>query len=236
MKPVIGITPLADPERESYWMLPGYMTGIAGASGLPVMLPLTDDPEDLAQSVALCDGFLFAGGHDVSPALYGETPLAACGAPVPLRDRMETALLRAVLQADKPLLGVCRGLQLINAALGGSLYQDLPSQTGTAVEHHQSPPYNRPVHVVRLTPGCPLAELLGRETLAVNSYHHQGIKVLAPGLEAMAAAPDGLVEAFRIPGHAFAWAIQWHPECSYQTDPDAAALFRRFVAACAHQR
>ena len=127
-KPMIGLIPLVDEKRESYWMLPGYMEGIARAGGLAVMLPLTDKDEDIVRLLEAFDGFVFTGGHDVDPAIYGQEKLDICGDLCPGRDSMEQKLLRAALEADKPVLGICRGLQLINAVLGGTLWQDLPAQ------------------------------------------------------------------------------------------------------------
>ena len=193
-RPIIGVVPLVDPERESDWMLPGYLKGLEAVGALPVMLPLTQAAELLDEMTALCSGFLFPGGQDMDPALYGEAPIPACGERVQERDGMELALLERVLAADKPLLGICRGLQLLNVALGGSLYQDLPSQWGEAVCHRQAPPYDQPSHPVALTEG-PLRALLGREELAVNSCHQQGIRALAAPLRPMARAGDGLIEA-----------------------------------------
>lgn len=235
MKPVVGLIPLVDEGRESLWMLPGYMDGVRAAGGLPVMLPLTDGEEDLRQLVEQCDGFLFTGGHDVSPALYGEEKLPVCGACSPERDRMEARLLELAMEADRPILGICRGIQLINAALGGTLWQDLPSQHPSGVEHHQRPPYDAPAHAVNLCPGAPLAELLGADRLRVNSYHHQAVRTLAAPLKVMATAPDGLVEAAWCPERSFLWAVQWHPEFAWRGDP-AARIFQAFVSACARGR
>jgi len=232
MKPLIGLIPLVDEGRESLWMLPGYMRGVEAAGGLPVMLPLTDDPEALRQLSAQCDGFLLTGGHDVSPGVYGAARLPACGACSPERDRMESALLALAMAADKPVLGICRGIQFINAALGGTLWQDLPTQRPSDVNHHQSPPYDAPAHAVSILPDTPLARLLGAEALRVNSYHHQAVRDLAPALRPMAVSPDGLVEAVWHPGRHFLWAVQWHPEFAWQTDPGAMKIFGAFVEAC----
>lgn len=232
MKPLVGLIPLVDEARESLWMLPGYMQGVARAGGLPVMLPLSGDAPDFEQMASLCDGFLLTGGHDVSPELYGAQRLPVCGVCSPERDRMETALLRLAMRADKPVLGICRGIQLINAALGGTLWQDLPSQRPSLVEHHQRPPYDVPVHGVSILPDTPLADLLGAPRLSVNSYHHQAIRSLAPPLSPMALSEDGLVEAVWHPGLRFLWAVQWHPEFCRPEDAAAQAIFRAFVGAC----
>ena len=234
MKRVIGLIPLVDEARESLWMLPGYMEGVAAAGGLPVMLPLEGGEAELEQLCGLCDGLLLTGGHDVSPEFYGQRRLPACGATSPERDRMEAGLLRLAMASDKPVLGICRGIQFINAALGGMLWQDLPSQRPSAVTHRQRPPYDAPAHEVSVLPDTPLMDLLGVDSLRVNSYHHQAVRDLAEPLRPMALSPDGLVEAVWHPGQRFLWAVQWHPEFAWKTDPAALAIFRAFVAACEH--
>lgn len=230
-KKIIGIVPLIDYERKSYWMLPGYMQGILEAGGLPVMLPVTEEAELIRQMVSACDGFLFTGGQDVSPRLYGEEKISQCGECSPERDRMESILLQEALRADKPLLGICRGIQFLNAALGGTLYQDIPTQVQTGTEHHQTPPYDIPVHEVCVKEGTALHELLGKTRLKVNSYHHQAIKELSPQLQVMAVSEDGLIEGVYMPDRKFVWAVQWHPEFSYRTDPDSRKIFAVFLAA-----
>lgn len=229
-KPVIGLVPLVDTGRESLWMLPGYMDGIREAGGLPIMLPLDDEESDVAQMAAMCDGILFTGGHDVSPELYDETDEGLCGEIIPARDAMETKLLKAALEKDMAVLGICRGLQFLNVSLGGTLFQDIPAQCPSEVDHHQPAPYHLPIHPV--TVSGPLAEAVGAEKLMVNSCHHQAIRDLAPGLEVMAQAPDGLVEAIRLPGKKFVWAVQWHPEFMQKADEPSKAIFRSFVDGC----
>lgn len=231
-RPIIGIVPLVDTEKESYWMLPGYMEGVMQAGGLPVMLPLIRDEAAIRQLAESCEGFLFTGGQDVAPELYGEKRLPECGECSPERDKMESILLEEALKADKPVLGICRGIQFLNAALGGSLYQDIPTQRPSKLEHHQTPPYDIPVHKVRIEPDTPLYGILQTEMLAVNSYHHQAVKDLAGGLRVMASAEDGLTEAVFMPGKRFVWATQWHPEFSYKTDESSRKIFQAFVSAC----
>ena len=232
MKRVIGLIPLVDDGRDSLWMLPGYMDGVTAAGGLPVMLPLTDDEGALMQLCGLCDGFLLTGGHDVSPEFYGQQRLPECGATCPRRDRMEAAVLRLAMERDKPVLGICRGIQFVNAALGGTLWQDLPTQHPSDVVHQQKPPYDVPAHDVDILPDTPLAGLLGAGCLSVNSYHHQAVRDLAGPLRPMALAPDGLVEAVWYPGHRFLWAVQWHPEFAWKSDAAALKIFEAFVGAC----
>ena len=229
MKPIVGVMPLWDDKKDSIWMLPGYLDGLRQAGGLPIVFPFTEDEGELEQLVDLCDGFLLTGGHDVSPSLYHEAPLESLVDCCPKRDIQERIVLEKAIARDKPVLGICRGIQFINAFLGGTLYQDLPTQHPSAVEHHQSAPYDRPCHEVALAEGSPLQRCLGVDSLRVNSCHHQAIKALAPSLKPMAVAPDGLVEAVRMPGKRFLWAVQWHPEFNYRTDGCSRAIFRAFA-------
>lgn len=230
-RPLIGIVPLVDIEQESYWMLPGYMEGIEQAGGVPVMLPLTDDEEAIERLAETMDGFLFSGGHDVSPELYGEEKLPECAVCCPERDAMERRLLPAALKRNRAVLGICRGIQLINAVLGGTLYQDLPTQHPSPLCHRQKAPYDAPSHEVRIVEGTPLQVLLGKTGTGVNSCHHQAIHALAPCLKEMAMSADGLIEAVYMPEKRFVWAVQWHPEFSYKVNPDSVKIFRAFVSA-----
>lgn len=234
MKPVIGVIPLFDEEKDSIWMLPGYMEGIRQSGGLPVILPLKTEEEERNQICSLCHGFLFTGGHDVNPALYGAEKSDKCGLPNHDRDILEKDIFACALQADKPVFGICRGIQLINVLCGGTLYQDIPSEyeNPNQVEHHMQPPYHVPCHKVTVLEDTPLFELSGRKELEVNSYHHQAVRELAPSLKAMAISEDGLIEALYMPGQKFIWAVQWHPEFLYMTDREAGKLFKSFVEAC----
>lgn len=232
MKSIIGVMPLWDDEKESIWMLPGYIEGIKEAGGLPFIFPMTDDEDDIEQLCNMCDGFLFTGGHDVSTDLYLEDPVPGMVDSCRARDDMELKVLDIAVKQDKAVLGICRGIQFINAALGGTLYQDLPSQRPSAVEHHMTAPYDRPVHKVRIIKDTPLYELIGLDELGVNSYHHQAVKVLSSRLSAMAESEDGLTEAVYMPGKKYIWAIQWHPEFSYKVDANSRKIFKSFADAC----
>jgi putative glutamine amidotransferase len=197
------------------------------------MLPLTADEGMIEQLTGLCAGFLFTGGQDVHPGLYGAEVLPLCGEICKTRDAMEKALFSlAVLEQNKPALGICRGIQIFNALLGGTLYQDIPAQLAhNFVTHQQKPPYDRPVHQVSVEPGSPLHELSGADSLAVNSCHHQGITGLSPKLSPMARAEDGLVEAVYMKDKTFVWAVQWHPEMALD-ETSSGKIFGAFVNAC----
>ena len=228
-KPIIALLPLYDSEKESYWMLPGYMKGIEKAGGIPVMLPLCTNTEILDTLADQYDGFLFTGGQDVSPGLYKVEKSALCGEICKERDQMEKYLLERVLHLDKPILGICRGIQILNAVLGGTLYQDLPTEHPSEITHRQKPPYDKPAHNVQLMLDSPLFLLLKKLTLGVNSCHHQAIKELSSALTPMAYSEDGLTEAVYKAGARFVWAVQWHPEFSYESDENSLAIFREFI-------
>ena len=230
--PVIGLTPLVDIERNSYWMLPGYMDGIHMAGGIPVMLPLSSDRAELERLVSLCQGLLFTGGQDISPSVYGETVQVDNVICCPERDKMELTLLDIALERDIPVLGICRGIQLFNAAFGGSLYQDIPAQRPSETVHSQKPPYHFPVHEVTILQDSPLFSLLRTDCIPVNSYHHQAVRDLTPMLNCMAISEDGIVEAIEKPDQRFFWGVQWHPEFSYATDENSLRIFEAFVKAC----
>lgn len=231
-RPVIGVMPLIDYEKHSYWMLPGYMKGLQEAGAFPVMLPIVDSVSAAENAVRICNGILFTGGQDVDPAVYLKKKTPLCGETSPERDLMERLILEQAMIADKPVLGICRGIQFINAALGGTLWQDIPTQKPSEVVHSQNPPYNIPSHNVTICADAPLRTLIRQEIISVNSYHHQGIRELSPILEPMAYAPDGLVEAVYSPKHYFLWAVQWHPELSYTTDENSRKILRAFVDRC----
>ena len=229
MKKVIGVMPLWDDEKNSIWMLPGYMEGIKQAGGLPFIFPFSDDEDEISILMEMCGGILFTGGHDISPEIYHEKPLEGLVSCCEKRDIMESIILKLALEADKPLLGICRGIQFINASLGGTLYQDLELQHPSRVEHHQQAPYDVPAHEVTLIEDTPLQKWLHRDRLAVNSYHHQAVKELAPGHKPMAVSPDGITEALYMPGRKFLWAVQWHPEFSFRNDENSRRIFSAFI-------
>jgi putative glutamine amidotransferase len=232
-KPLIGILPLYDSIKKSLWMYPGYPEGITAAGGIPVILSILNQEEDIEAIADRLDGFVFSGGQDVDPQYYGEALLRFSNEIYPPRDQLELRLLRAVMNRDKPIFGVCRGLQLINVALGGTLYQDIDQQVKREfqIQHFQQNNYEFPVHQVNIEKNSRLYEIIGTETIRVNSMHHQAIAHLSPQLIAAAASGDGLVEAVEIRDLTFGLAVQWHPEFLWQQDDNTLKIMRAFIEA-----
>lgn len=246
MQPLIGITGERfssgygpEPDQLAHGALVTYLDAVLTAGGLPVIVPLNVAGADLRALYAHLDGILLTGGGDVDPAVFGESPHPRLGTVDADRDQSELALARLTAEDGKPLLGVCRGAQVLNVALGGTLYQDLPSQYGEGLLRHAHPvqefPRHHLAHPVQVAEASLLAQVLGRPSARVNSRHHQAIRDVAPGLAVVARAPDGVIEAVERPGHPFALAVQWHPE-NLQDQPEMKALFVRFVDACRERR
>ncbi len=233
-KPIIGVLPLWDDQKSSIWMLPGYVDALRLSGAIPMILPLEIEDEDLRQICSHCDGFLFTGGHDVAPSLYNEPKSPLCGDANPLRDSLEARVFSYATERNIPILGICRGIQIINALCGGTLYQDLASEYDPSCReiHQMRPPYDQPCHKVTLVEDSPLHQLTKANTLDVNSYHHQAVKDLAPELEVMAHSEDGLIEAICMPSQRFVWAVQWHPEFNFNTSESSRAIVGAFVEAC----
>ena len=232
MKPIIGITPMYDDEKQMVWLHPGYFTGVIEAGGLPIMTPWTTDKDTLVECVSKCDGILFSAGHDVLPELYGEKVLNDSVITLREKDEMEKIIIDEALKKDMPMFGICRGLQFMVAAMGGTLYQDLATQHPSNVNHRQQPPYEKPVHKVSIVKGTKLHDLAGVAELDVNSTHHQAIKDLAKDMEAMAISDDNLIEAFRDTKRKFVWGVQWHPEYDHHISEVSKKIFKEFVNAC----
>jgi putative glutamine amidotransferase len=231
--PVIGLSAYEEQVRWGVWDVPGvllpstYVRSVVAAGGVPVLLPPVPEaavPEVAAAVLARLDGLVLSGGPDIDPDRYGAAPLASTGAPRVDRDAAELGLLDAATAAGVPVLGICRGLQLLNVARRGTLHQHLPDVVGTA-DHAPGPgTYGR--HAVAVDEGSLLARVLGRTSADVPSYHHQAVDDLGAGLTVTATAPDGTVEAVEDPSLPFCLAVQWHPEAG-----DDLSLFRALVAA-----
>ncbi len=225
-RPIIGITCYQAPAQWGFWNLPaalvplGYVERLSAAGGRPVLLPPL--AHGVAETLASVDGLVFAGGPDIDPQRYGAAPADETAALSPERDAAELALLEAALHADLPVLGVCRGMQLLNVAYGGTLEQHLPDVVGH--DGHRTQPGCFDLHPVRIEPGSRLGQVLGGHAL-VSSGHHQGIAFVGERLRVTAQAHDGSVEALEDPAKAFTVGVLWHPE-----EGEDARLFAELVA------
>ncbi len=229
MSALIGITCSIDEQVDRFQLNAAYLDAIETAGGVPVLL--AGGCGTAQEVLARLDGVLFTGGVDVDPAYFGEAPLPGLGEVSPRRDSFELELCRAAYRAKVPALGICRGCQLMAVALGGDVYQDLPSQMPAALQHVQRAPRGHKSHAVAVTAGSRLAAVAGADSLRVNSFHHQAVRRLPEGAAVCAVAPDGVIEAFEDPGHPFWLAVQWHPEGLWREDDSALALFRSLVKA-----
>ncbi len=245
MRPLIGITANytdnGGPFRELGIGAPGqrwdllpedYIRAVERAGGLPVILPLTD-PETALELAGRMDGIVFSGGSDLDPSLYGESPIEGANPPQAARDAHELPLLRAVLKGAQPLLCVCRGCQLLNAALGGTLYQDL-EKAGLPPHSAAGRPLGQAAHRARVLPGTLLEQLVGATEIPVNSFHHQAVKSPAPGVRIAAVDTDceKVVEAIELPSRpAFTLGVQWHPEALVGSEPSSLAIWQGFLRA-----
>jgi putative glutamine amidotransferase len=237
---VIGIvaTRILRNHMTNMYLNEAYVQAVVGAGAAPLLIPLGLPEAALYQAVRRVDGVLFSGGGDMAPERYGSLPHPRVDDVDEDRDRLELALYAKVLEDGTPFLGICRGLQVLNVAMGGTLYEDISAQHPGAIKHDHYPniPRDHLAHPVQISEETHLARILGKPVLEVNSRHHQGIRVLAEGLKASAYAPDGIIEGVEVPEHPFGLAVQWHPEWLQKHDP-MRALLRTFVeAASQHQR
>ena len=235
-KPVIGLTPAHAIENDSVSLMPTYIRAVENAGGVPVIFPLELSVENLTVLANLCQGFIFTGGPDPHPFLWGEDIHKGCGPISVKRDQMELSLLSIAMEQKKPILGICRGAQLINIGLGGDIYQDIDSQYHAVfpIAHHQPLPPTSTSHHIDVREGSLLEEISSTNgRIQVNSNHHQAIRKLAPNMVVGGIAPDGLIEEIERKDYPFLIGVQWHPEYLCETDNTSRNLFRRFVEVCA---
>ena len=240
-KPIIGITPSPITEErphgtfDRYAMSVNYVEAVLAAGGVPLVLPFQHG--NTVPLLELVGGVLLSGGGDAAPDLYGDDEIHPATYGIhPLRDRFELDLIEGANARDVPLLCICRGVQMLNIAYGGTLYQDVPTSGVTTHEHRQQQmqlPPDAISHEVHIETGSPLASIYERGQVGTNSFHHQAVKDLGHGLEVYGRAEDGLIESIGDPARSFVVGVQWHPEMMYQTHEDQLAPFRALVQAAA---
>ena len=226
--PVIGITTYGRDERGRYTLPSEYVTAVQRANAVPVLIPPV--PELAERYLNLVDGMILAGGGDMDPAHYGGQAHETLYGMDAQRDGLELALARQIVERRQPALAICRGMQVLNVALGGTLIEHLPAVVGEDVLH-RAPPREPTPHPVRVKAGSRLAASAGATEFAPMSWHHQAIRAAAPGLEVVATAPDGTIEAVELASHPWLIAVQWHPELTAHQDLAQQRLFDALVAA-----
>jgi putative glutamine amidotransferase len=233
--PLIGLTTRNGKNEEDNSIVvlgAAYVDAVRAAGGVPILIPSGISGEAFQTLFERLDGILFTGGGDIAVERFNGDPHPSIGDVDPARDSVEFSLLGAAVKNRKPFLGICRGMQLVNVGLGGTLYTHIPDQLPGAGKHdfHDGYPRDYMAHRVEVQSGTRLAAIVGELSFPVNSLHHQGAKNVPAALIPTAFSPDGLVEAVELPGHPFGLAVQWHPEC-IPDQPSSMKLFRAFVGA-----
>lgn len=230
-RPIIGITPGFMRDKNKLCLGQGYVEGINKAGGLAVILPLVLEGDMADRILETVDGILFSGGADIDARYFGEENLKCGGEISPQRDSFELLLAKRAMDQRKAVFGICRGMQLLNVALGGTLYQDIHTgrSDGEMLKHWQEAPEGYPVHDVQVSAGSRLYHIFSTTTLGVNSYHHQAVKETGRGLSIAAKSSDGIIEAVEGSDDHFIAAVQWHPELMWQESPIHLRLFEAFV-------
>lgn len=233
MKPVIGITSNIRDERLLTTGMDNVHS-ITKVGGAPVVLPNIVEEDAIDRMVQVLDGLLVTGGGDIDPTLFGEEPLPQLGEICPDRDYFEMKLIIKCLEQNKPILGICRGCQILNVTIGGDMYQDIYSQLSKPLlQHYQKAPRYHSSHYIEIAEGSQLNRIFGRKRIKVNSYHHQAVRTIGKGFAECAVSADGIIEAFESEECRFAIGVQWHPENMMRRNDEASTkLFKAFIQAC----
>ncbi|MFQ6040662.1 MAG: gamma-glutamyl-gamma-aminobutyrate hydrolase family protein [Candidatus Poribacteria bacterium] len=240
MRPIIGITCGSDVSASSAGgrvyrknsVGSDYINAIEHAGGAPIVLPIVEDAECISSFIDIIDGLLLSGGGDIDPSFFNEEPIPAIGSIDPRRDSIEISLSKAALEQNLPVLAICRGIQVLNVAAGGTLYQDISQHSKETLKHRQSAPGWHASHTIQMEPGSLMYGMFDKRTGKVNSFHHQAVRDVADGFYVSARSNDGIIEAIESREYRFMLGVQFHPEMMYQHHPAAANIFAAFVKAC----
>ncbi|PYG87206.1 putative glutamine amidotransferase [Ruminiclostridium sufflavum DSM 19573] len=234
-KPVIGITAAHDFEKDTSSLKGDYYEAITQCGAVPVLIPATEEKAVWAEYLHISDGIIFSGGPDVDAVYFGKGNMPYANEISPVRDSMEIFIAKQALAADKPVLGICRGIQIINIAAGGRIFQDIYAENAAdkqLLKHSQQAPRWFQIHNINILGGTILHNVFGEDALRVNSFHHQAVSKIAPGFTINAYADDGIIEAISHEGKKFALGVQWHPENLWRKDCIHLKLFERLVSVC----
>lgn len=230
MKPKIGIIVCGLYENKQF-VTNAYIQSVRYSGGLPFIIPLVKSNPAIDEYIQLCDGFLFCGGADITPLLFGQEPVNGIGETNISLDLFQIRLMKRILPTKKPVLAICRGIQILNVACGGTIYQDISLKPGDVLNHMQTSNSRKDIsHKVTIEPDTLLHRITG-SILYTNSFHHQTLNQLGHGIIASAHTSDGTVEAIEMPDHPFVLGVQWHPEAMYRTSSTMRDLFHAFIRA-----
>lgn len=235
MKPIIGITTSLQDER-MITLSHDNVDSVIQAGGVPIILPNLLDSEHIERVAKQIDGLLVTGGGDIDPTIFGEEPHPNLGSITPARDEFEIAIIKKMMEQDKPVLAICRGCQILNIAAGGDMYQDIYTQTAQQLlQHSQKAPRHHGSHFVDVKEGSLLHHVTQSARFKVNSFHHQAVRHVAQGFQECGTASDGIIEAFESKEHSFIIGVQWHPECMVKNgDVPSIDIFTKFIEASTH--
>ena len=206
-----------------------YVDAVIMAGGTPVILPVNKDADVIDEQLTGIDALILSGGYDVNPQLYGEEPHVLLGDVCDRRDCFDAIVIQRAMEKRLPILGICRGIQILNVVFGGTLYQDCSEAEGSYIKHNQEHIPNRVSHSVHIVPDTELSYIMGDKT-TVNSFHHMAVREVAPGFRVSAVAPDGIIEGLESTNDNFVLAVQWHPEMLHRKNSEMLALFQLLVA------
>lgn len=242
-KPIIGISTsvLVDegdgfPGYERIYVNKDYVSSVISAGAVPLMIPMDATEENLRQTLELVDGMIFSGGHDIAPIRYGEEPHQKLQEICPERDDFDFLLYRLAKEHSLPILGICRGFQLMNVSEGGKLYQDLSLKNTESLKHSQGHGPSIPTHTVKVEPGSKFYKILGKEEIRVNSFHHQAVKSTSENVAISGKALDNVVEAIELKNYPFGLGVQFHPEMLQAKEEDMKKIFAALVSAAKEYR
>jgi putative glutamine amidotransferase len=232
VSPLIGITSGDDYSEDLFFLRNYYVKAVEGVGGVPFIIPTVERQFARTTYVSTLDGLILSGGGDVDPLSFGEEPQRGTGKISPLRDDFEIMLVKEFYRGGKPILAICRGIQVMNIALGGTIIQDINTGTINRLKHDQEAPKWHTTHLITVQEGTKLSSILPGNKWSVNSFHHQAVERLAPGFVVSAYASDGIIEAVESVEHPFALGVQWHPECNWSVDLGSYRIFNSFARAC----